>query len=175
MVEVDRARGRVIERRGTGEADAGGGQGRTAGLPLALVVFDDQQVVLDIPTRTVTGPAAGRRDGSRRRGVSVGARGILSGIDGVINLSTKFAPAERASTPGRQRRWGSAGRWRRCSDSWRPQGQAPATPEGRSVGERGVTEARAGAHGAGSGRFVIGTSGRLNNRRAREGRDARRF
>jgi hypothetical protein len=132
MVEVDEHAGVSLSDEELTKLTLAADKAEAAGLRTALVVFDDQQVVLDIPTRTVTGPAG--LDGAAGRGapgVSVGAPGILSGIDGVINLSTKFAPAERASTLGTPTTLGIGGTLATLLEQLEARrGQAPATPGG---------------------------------------------
>jgi len=56
-----------------------------AGIRTALVMLDDRSVVLDVANRSVTGKAEF-------------TRGIMPGIDGVINLSTKSGAAAEPAT-----------------------------------------------------------------------------
>lgn len=73
------------------------------GVRTALVIFDDKQVLLDVSARKVTGAApfarggAGQTDGDAAAG---GGAAVLSGVDGVIDLSTKLTPAEQAQVVG---------------------------------------------------------------------------
>jgi hypothetical protein len=73
------------------------------GVRTALVIFDDKQVLLDVSARKVTGTApfarggAGQADGDAAAG---GGAAVLSGVDGVIDLSTKLTPAEQAKVLG---------------------------------------------------------------------------
>ena len=67
------------------------------GVRTALVMFDDKQVILDVPSRTVTGRAGflGAGPGAATAGASV-----LGGVDGVINLSEKLSSPEATGALG---------------------------------------------------------------------------
>lgn len=58
-----------------------------AGVRTALVVLDDQQVVLDIADRKITGLA------------DLGDSGVIAGIDGVINLSSRLGKQDAGAAP----------------------------------------------------------------------------
>lgn len=59
-----------------------------AGLRKALVMIDDQRVILDVAQRTIAAAAAGRA-------------GVLDGIDGVLDLAGVLAPAaDKPVLPG---------------------------------------------------------------------------
>lgn len=51
-----------------------------AGIRTAIVLLDDQAVILDVPTRSITGPAT-------LEGAQIG--GVFGGVDGVINLAVE--------------------------------------------------------------------------------------
>lgn len=95
LVSVDPDAGVQLTDEQIARLSVAADQAEAQGLRTALVVFDDKQVVLDVGARTVTSVAD---LAPRASNPAVG--GLLSGVDGVINLSGKFAPPERASIIG---------------------------------------------------------------------------
>ncbi len=57
-----------------------------AGIRKALVVLDDQQLILDVEARSITGAA------------KLGSGSVLSGVDGVINLSNTIGAGETSKS-----------------------------------------------------------------------------
>lgn len=93
LVSVDPDAGVTLTDEQKARLSLAADQAEAQGLRTALVVFDDQQVVLDVGTRTVTSIADLTPTGTAQSG-------LLAGVDGVINLSGKFAPAERTHVVG---------------------------------------------------------------------------
>lgn len=85
-VEVDIDAGVKLSDEQLARLSLAADRAEAAGLRTALVLVDDQRLIMDVHQRTIIGAATPEQ-------------GVLEGIDGVIDLAGVLAPAQAAPPP----------------------------------------------------------------------------
>lgn len=87
-IEVDIGAGVKLSDEQLARLSLAADRAEAAGLRTALVLIDDQRLIMDVHQRTIIGAAKPEQ-------------GVLEGIDGVIDLASLLAPAQAAPpSPG---------------------------------------------------------------------------
>lgn len=85
-VEVDLGAGVKLSDEQLARLSLAADRAEAAGLRTALVLIDDQRLIMDVHQRTIIGAATPEQ-------------GVLEGIDGVIDLASLLSPAQAAPPP----------------------------------------------------------------------------